>query len=183
MNFYTHLAREAIEKFLKEKKVIEPPSYLPENFFKEKKGVFVTLTLNGNLRGCMGTYLPTQKNLAKEIIVNAISSAFSDPRFPPLSLDELKKIKISVSILEKPERIYPSPAKTIEEAKKFLDPKIYGVIVRDYFMPQKAGLLLPGIEEIKSVDEQLKIAAMKGGIDLFFDSIEILRFKTQKYEE
>ena len=50
-------------------------------------------------------------------------------------------------------------------------------------MPQKAGLLLPGIEGIKSVDEQLKIAAMKGGIDLFFDSIEILRFKTQKYEE
>jgi len=183
MNFYTHLAREAIEKFLKEKKIIEPPSYLPENFLKEKKGVFVTLTLKGNLRGCMGTYLPTQENLAKEIIVNAISSAFSDPRFPPLSLNEFKKIKISVSILEKPERIYPSPAKTIEEAKKFLDPKIYGVIVRDYFTPQKTGLLLPRIEEIKSIDEQLKIAAMKGGIDLFFDSIEILRFKTQKYEE
>ena len=65
------LARKAIEAFIKEGKRITPPPQLPAEL-KEAAGVFVSLHKKGELRGCIGTFLPTKSNVAEEIISNAI---------------------------------------------------------------------------------------------------------------
>ena len=94
---------------------------------KEKAGCFVTLhRKNGDLRGCIGTFLPTKSNIALEIQNNAIAAALNDPRFLPVTYDELKELIISVDILSKPELI-----KDYDEELDYdkLDPVKFGVIV------------------------------------------------------
>ncbi len=145
------LAREAAETYVKEGSTITPPDKLtPE--LKETAGVFVSIHKFGELRGCIGTFEPTQKNVAEEIIVNAISSATRDPRFPPVAPKELKDLEYSVDLLTKPE-----PVKN----KDKLDPKKYGVIVE---CGLRRGLLLPDLEGVDSVDQQIDICCQKAGI-------------------
>lgn len=176
----------AVETYIKERKIIDTPSWLPEEFKKRKAGVFVTIQKEGHLRGCIGTYLPTKPNIAQEIIHNAIAAATEDYRFPPIQKEELPYLTYTVYILNPPQ-----PVKNLEE----LDPKKYGIIVKTLplFSPHqevifnghplpKTGLLLPDLEGINTPEEQISIACQKGGIDLEKEKIFLYKFTVEKYE-
>lgn len=107
---------------------------------------------DGELRGCIGTVYPLKNNIAEEIIRNAVSAGTEDPRFYPVEIDELDDIVYSVDVLTKPEPV---------KSKDDLDVKKYGVIVRSGY---KSGLLLPDLEGVDTVDQQISIALRKAGI-------------------
>ncbi len=164
------LARRTIEEYILKRKVIKPPplhEMSPE--MKQKAGVFVSLKKRGELRGCIGTFLPSTENVACEVIKNAISSATEDPRFPPVSPEELKELEISVDVLSDPELV---------KGKEELDPKVYGVIVESGW---RRGLLLPDLEGVDTVDQQISIAMAKAGIRPG-EPIKIYRFKVDRYK-
>ena len=92
MNQYVNLAKNAVENYLKNKKVIDLPKNLPENFYNKEAGVFITIYQNSNLRGCIGTFLPVEENIGKEIIRNAIAAATQDYRFNPITKDYLPEL-------------------------------------------------------------------------------------------
>ncbi len=168
MHPLVRLAKKAVETYIKEGKTPQPPTELaPE--MREKAGVFVSIYKLGELRGCIGTFEPTKKNVAKEIIANAISSATRDPRFPPVSPSEIKDLSYSVDVLTEPE---PVPD------KEHLDPKKYGVIVECGF---RKGLLLPDLEGVDSVDYQINICCQKGGI-MPNEPIKLYRFEVKRYK-
>ncbi len=96
------IARETIKTWLEKRRKLKLPAV--DSQFQEKRGVFVTLRKNEQLRGCIGMILP-EKPLAEAVVDMAIESATADPRFPPLSLRELKEIKIEISVLTVPERV------------------------------------------------------------------------------
>ena len=121
------------------------------------------------MRGCIGTINPTKENIANEIMENAISAATKDPRFSAISEDELQDLVISVDILFKAENI---------KSKAQLDVKTYGVIVRSGF---KSGLLLPNLEGVDSVDEQISIALKKANIEED-ENYKLQRFKVVRHE-
>ena len=172
MDIHVKLAKQAITNYLKNELVIEPPNDLPATFFKKSTGVFVSLHgLKHALRGCIGTFLPTQANLAQEVINNAISAAIHDPRFAPVSLDELAGLTISVDVLSAPKQIT-----NLDQ----LDPKKYGVIIQS-LDKQRLGLLLPDLEGIDSVEQQVSIAARKGNIDLTKDKRMLFRFTVERH--
>lgn len=162
------LARLAVELFVSEGKMFEPPGGLPHAYGRTKAGVFVCLKRDEELRGCIGTIYPTQENVAREIIVNAIQAASQDPRFHPVRAEELTRLDFSVDVLEEPEEI-------TDENK--LDPDVYGVIVRS---GGKTGLLLPKLPGIGSVEQQVSIAKRKGGIGFEAD-VTLFRFKVRRY--
>jgi len=165
---YIRLARETIENYIKQGKIITPHPGLPEEMINQKAGVFVSLKKNGNLRGCIGTFMPTQKNIAQEIIKNAISAAVDDPRFSPVTASELGDLTISVDVLSPPEEI-----SDISE----LDPKKYGVIVSSGY---KKGLLLPDLEGVDTAEEQVNIAKRKAGI-YPDEKVKLCRFEVKRY--
>ncbi len=169
-DFPVLLAKRTIEDYLRSGKVISPPSRIPE-VFQKKAGTFVSLHKKGRLRGCIGTYLPTQDNLANEIIKNAISAATQDPRFPPVDTSEIKDLEISVDVLSRPEPV---------KSKRELDPKKYGVIVSKGW---QKGLLLPDLEGVDTVEQQLEIAKQKAGLGgTPVEQLEIQRFTVTRYE-
>ncbi|MFA5076544.1 MAG: AmmeMemoRadiSam system protein A [Patescibacteria group bacterium] len=170
MNPYSRLARQAVEEHFDTGKTLKPPADLPMELLEKKAGVFVTIYNQKELRGCIGTFLPTQKNIAQEIIANSISAATVDYRFQPISLEELPQLSYEISILTEPELV---------QSLKDLDPKKYGVIVRSRH--RRSGLLLPDLDGVDTIEQQLSIAASKGGIDSDSDPIEIYRFMTIKY--
>jgi AMMECR1 domain-containing protein len=112
--------------------------------------------------------MPCAENVAEEIIKNAISAATRDPRFDPVTEDELHNLEYSVDLLSPPEKV-----SDISE----LDPKKYGVIV---LHGSRKGLLLPDLEGVDSVEEQLRIAKMKACINPH-DNVEIFRFTVSRY--
>lgn len=164
------LAEEAITVFLAHQRVIEPPAMLfaeiPEA--GSPAAAFVCLKREGRLRGCVGTTEPAQGTLAAEIIENAISAATRDPRFPPLQRFELDALAISVDVLE--------PIEAVPDLS-MLDPRLYGVIVRS---GERRGVLLPDLEGIESVVQQVSVAREKAGIKPD-EPVELLRFKVKRY--
>ena len=165
---YVKLARETIENYIKQGKIITPPLGLPEEMINQKAGVFVSLKKNGNLRGCIGTFMPTQGNIAQEIIKNAISAAVDDPRFSSVNVSELEDLSISVDVLSAPEEV-----KDISQ----LDPRKYGVIVSSGY---KKGLLLPDLEGVDTVEYQIDIAKRKAGI-YPGEKVKLYRFEVKRY--
>ena len=165
---YVKLARETIENYIKHGKIIAPPLDISKEIINQKAGVFVSLKKNGNLRGCIGTFMPTQENIAQEIIKNAISAAVDDPRFSPVTVSELGDLTISVDVLSPPEEI-----SDISE----LDPKKYGVIVSSGY---KKGLLLPDLEGVDTAGEQVDIARRKAGI-YPDEKVKLYRFEVKRY--
>ena len=149
---YVRLARESAESFVKTGKIIEVPDWTPAEILNAKAGAFVSVHKFGRLRGCIGTILSTKKNLAEEIIYNAVSAVSEDPRFEAVEEDELKWLDINVDVLGEPEKI---------ESKDQLDVKIFGVIVQS---GNKRGLLLPDLDGVDTVEDQISIAMRKGGI-------------------
>lgn len=162
------LARQSILYYLTHGCLLDPPHESPADM-QRRAGVFVSLKKGGMLRGCIGTCVPTQVNIAREIIQNAVSAATADPRFPSLMPDELEGLEISVDVLTPPETVAGLEA---------LDPKRYGVIVR---MGEHAGVLLPDLPHVKTAAEQLAIARRKAGISLE-EPAEISRFEVERYQ-
>lgn len=149
---YTRLARQTVESFVKTGQVPPLPDELPEEMKNERAGVFVSLKIQSKLRGCIGTISAVTGSVADEIQRNAVSACSQDPRFDPVTADELERIHYSVDVLGKAERI---------ESASQLDAKRYGVIVTSGY---RKGLLLPNLEGVDTVEEQLKIAKQKAGI-------------------
>lgn len=163
------IAREAIEAYIRDRTVIEP-AQIPGRW-PRRAGVFVSLHLpDGSLRGCIGTTEPHQASIEQEIVENAISAATRDPRFYPVEMSELGGLDISVDILETAEEV---------GGPEDLDVKEYGVIVRA--IDGRRALLLPDLEGVETVDQQIRIACRKGGIDPVKESYSIFRFKVQRH--
>jgi len=161
------LAKEAVESYVREGKAPRPRESIPE--MRERAGVFVSLHRHGQLRGCIGTFEPAKDNVAEEIIANAISSSTMDPRFPPVTVSELDDLEYSVDILTGPE-----PVADLGQ----LDPKEYGVIVESGW---KRGLLLPDLEGVDSVEEQIAICRLKGGISAS-EPVHLYRFQVRRFK-
>jgi AmmeMemoRadiSam system protein A len=190
MNPYCQLAKQATESYIRKGKEAPdisdlPTDQLPKRLLREKGGIFVTIKKGGKLRGCIGTTKPSQENLAKEIVFNAIAAATRDPRFESVSEEELSELTYTVYILHEPRKV---------SDLKELDPEKYGLIVKAYPKgnehrtlkqeePQKKGLLLPEIEEIETPHEQLDAVCEKSGIDPDKQALELFRFEAEKYEE
>ena len=164
---YVRLARHAIETIVHTGKNAELPQGLPSEM-SERAGVFVSLKKDGELRGCIGTFEPTTKNIAEEILQNAASAALRDPRFPPVKKEELDALVYSVDVLTEPELVAGADA---------LDVKKYGVIVE---YRARKGLLLPDLAGVDTVEEQLRIARQKGGIPADAP-IRIWRFTVERH--
>lgn len=165
------LAAEAITTFLSDQRVIEPPItlFIEMPDAQVPAGVFVCLKRQGELRGCVGTTEPVQTTLAKEVIENAIGSATRDPRFPPVERSELHELEISVDVL--------GPSAPVLDLSE-LDHRRYGIILRSGF---RHSVLLPDIEGINSVDEQMDIARKKACLGAN-DPVEIRRFEVKRYK-
>jgi AmmeMemoRadiSam system protein A len=161
------LAKKTVESYVREGKKPRPRKLTPE--MRERAGVFVSLHKHGLLRGCIGTFEPKEKNVAQEIIANAISSSTGDPRFPPVTVSELDDLEYSVDILTEPE-----PVTDISQ----LDHEEYGVIVESGW---RKGLLLPDLEGVDSTEEQIAICRLKAGISVD-EPIKLYRFQVRRYQ-
>lgn len=166
---YVHLARLSLETYVKTGKYARLPEGLPEEMLNNRAGVFVSLKKHGSLRGCIGTTGPVTESIAKEILRNAVSAGMEDPRFPPVKEDELPELIYSVDVLSEPELI-----KDMSE----LDVKRYGVIVTS---GRKRGLLLPNLEGVDTIEQQVDIAKRKAGIygteKITLERFEVVRHK------
>ncbi|MGW8271831.1 MAG: AmmeMemoRadiSam system protein A [Thermodesulfovibrionales bacterium] len=162
------LAKDAVERFVGHREVMELPESLGREFREARHGVFVSLKKRGELRGCIGTFLPMSASVAEETIRNAIAAASEDPRFPPVAEEELGMLTYSVDVLSAPEEV---------DDIKTLDPKRYGVIVAQ---GSRKGLLLPDLEGVDTVERQISIAMMKAGITSQ-EGMKIFRFTVDRY--
>lgn len=134
------------------------------------RACFVSLKKDGQLRGCIGTLQPTQACLSEEIVANAQSAATHDPRFSPVTADELDSLVLDVDVLGRPE-----PVQGLGQ----LDPAVYGVIVST--PDGRRGVLLPDLAGVDTVEEQVSIAARKGGIDLDNEGVLLERFTVERH--
>jgi len=217
--FLTGLAKSAVENYIKEKEFIEPPKDFPKEFLTKRAGVFVTIEKKNELRGCIGTYLPTRINIAEEVVHNAVAAAAEDYRFGPIQEEEFPYLSYTVYILSYPEPVkdIKDPTKSSEEEfrRAGLDPKKFGIIVKtgpftypnekevavdetsshlpphpsleggsafDGVIPYKTGLLLPDLEGVDTIEQQIEICCQKGGIDPKKEKIFIYRFTVEKYQ-
>ena len=149
---WVQLARKSLESYIRNHEVIAVPEGLPSELTDKQAGTFVSIHENGQLRGCIGTIGPTRENVAEEIIHNAISASTRDPRFRPITEAELPFLEISVDVLGETEDI---------DSEDELDVKRYGVIVSK---GMRRGLLLPNLDGIDTVEQQISIARQKAGI-------------------
>ncbi|NLJ97552.1 MAG: AmmeMemoRadiSam system protein A [Clostridiales bacterium] len=166
---YVRLARLSIETYVKTGAYAKLPDNLPKEMTERRAGVFVSLKKYGQLRGCIGTISPVRESIAHEILRNGVSAAMEDPRFPPVREEELVDLVYSVDVLSEAE-----PITSMDE----LDVNRYGVIVSS---GRKRGLLLPNLEGIDSVDEQVAIAKKKAGI---YDNeeVQLERFEVVRHQ-
>ena len=167
---YVRIARTSIETYVRAHRYANLPQDLAHELTDNRAGVVVGLKKYGKLRGCIGTFAPTQKNVAEEILYNAVSAAAHDGRFDPIEEGELGRLVYSVDVLTAPE-----PVSSAAE----LDPKIYGVIVKS-LTDSRLGLLLPDLAGIDTAEEQVAIAREKGRI-LPKEKISIARFKVVRH--
>lgn len=166
MHPLTKLAKDTVEGYVRDSKLPQPSELTPE--MRGKAGVFVSIKKHGQLRGCIGTFEPNKSNVAQEIISNAVSSALRDPRFPPVVAEELPDLTYSVDVLTTPEPV---------ESEKELDPKRYGVIVE---CGKRHGLLLPDLEGVDTVEQQIDICRQKAGIAPD-EPVKLYRFEVKRY--
>ena len=165
---YVRLARAVIEEYVRTGIKKRIPKDLPEEMYTRRAGVFVSIKKGGQLRGCIGTIQAVQPSIAEEITENAVSASTKDPRFPPIVPEELEFLTISVDVLGDKERI-DSPAQ--------LDVERYGVVVTKGY---RRGLLLPNLDGIDTVKEQIRIAKQKAGIGEH-EEAELERFEVIRH--
>ena len=168
MHSFVKLARDTVELYIRERKILSPGENDLTPEMRERAGVFICLKIRGMLRGCIGTFQPAEPNIAQEIVRNAVSAATCDPRFPCVTENELPDIEYTVDVLSAPERVTGAAD---------LDPKRYGVIVA---AGSRRGLLLPDLEGVDSVQQQIGIAMQKAGIPSGTE-ITLYRFEVKRY--
>jgi len=159
-------ARSCVECLVSGRPVPGAPK---ESLYSRPAACFVSLKKDGQLRGCIGTLEPAEPNLGAEIARNARSAAFDDPRFAAVRADELAALACSVDVLSASEPC------ALDE----LDPRVYGVIVAAGY---RRGVLLPDLEGIDSVAEQVGVALQKAGIRPD-ERFSIRRFTVTRYRE
>lgn len=173
---YVKIARKTIDRYIRTGKTPKADELAPlltkeeiSELTEKRAGVFVSIHEHGALRGCIGTILPTASSIMEEIVQNAVSASTNDPRFEPIDRSELPYLEINVDVLTSPEPI---------DSPDELDVKRYGVIVT---CGSRRGLLLPDLEGVDTVEEQISIAMSKGGIqrgeDYRLERFEVIRHK------
>ena len=188
-DLYVRLARAGVESAVRSKRKLPDRDILdlirteggnlegdPEkiltaqrDLLNRRAGVFVSIHKNGSLRGCIGTIAPTCSNIAQEIAQNAVSASTRDPRFPAIRPSELDELEITVDVLGDTERI---------DSPDQLDVKRYGVIVSK---GRRRGLLLPNLDGVDTVEEQIAIALQKAGLDTDEENYELERFEVVRH--
>lgn len=166
------LAENAVSEYVRHGQRLELPDVeqLPPEL-RARAGTFVSIhTRDGDLRGCIGTFMPMRANVAEEVVENAIASATRDPRFYPVQEWELPNLEISVDVLGEPE-----PIQSMSE----LDPQTFGVIVMDQ-EGKRRGLLLPMLEQVQTTEQQVAIARQKAFIGADED-VQLFRFRVQRF--
>ncbi|MEM3381911.1 MAG: TIGR00296 family protein [Candidatus Bathyarchaeia archaeon] len=179
--FLVEVSRRAITEYLKVRKIIQPPPETPSKLFMNS-GVFVTLRnhATGELRGCIGFPEPTSR-LIEATITSAIEAATGDPRFPPVTLEELDELTIEVSVLTPPQEIDASP----EEIPKRIVIGVDGLIVS---RGSKRGLLLPqvAVEWNWDQEEFLANCSMKAGLPpdgWLLKGTKVFKFQAEIFRE
>lgn len=163
------LARTAIKIYLATGQIMPAPNNIPAAL-RAPGAVFVTLyTASGQLRGCRGTLTPVEPTLAEAIIKTAIISATDDPRFPPVTLPEVKDLQIKIDVL--------SPLEPVT-GPEMLDEKVYGVVMQAG--PRRA-VLLPNIAVVQNVAHQLELVRRKAGIGPD-QAVNLFRFTVTRYQ-
>ncbi len=163
------LARRSVESYVEGGVTVAAPQPV-EGLLAGRAGVFVSLKIGGELRGCIGTFLPTEPNVGAEIVRNAVAAASRDPRFLPVTREELPYLQYSVDLLSSPE-----PVEGIEQ----LDAKLYGVIVQS---GARRGLLLPDLDGVPTAAVQVDLARRKAGIPEGAP-LELYRFTVRRIKE
>jgi len=190
-DLFVRLARASLESWVRDGKRVRPTPALLDRLASEavadgmtpedatiqadelasaQAGAFVSLKIDGQLRGCIGTIAPTCGSVAEEVCQNAVSACAHDPRFLPVRKDELDSLVYDVDVLGEAEEVAGTDG---------LDVRRYGVIVS--CADGRRGLLLPDLDGVDTVDEQVSIAAHKGGIDLASDDYRLERFEVIRH--
>ena len=173
-DFIINLCRDSIKSKDLTSAKIEYPSV-----FSEYGAVFVTLEKYGNLRGCIGSIIP-QRKLIDDIIINAYNSAYSDHRFNPVEKNEIKDLKIAVSLLTLPK---PMKFKDEEDLLNQIRQNVDGIIIRD---GKYQAVYLPSVWElIPDKKEFLNSLKVKAGMspNHFSKTFEAYRFETSYIKE
>lgn len=119
---------------------------------RPSRGCFVSLKIDGRLRGCIGTVLPVRATLEEEVAENALAAASRDPRFDPLRPGELPFVQLSIDLLT-----VPQPVVELGE----LDANRFGVLLR---AGRRQSVLLPDIPGVRSPEQQIAICLEKAGL-------------------
>lgn len=164
---FIDLAVKSVQYFLKHKNKLSCPENLPTEF-KRQAGVFVSIKNQKELRGCIGTIEPVEDDLAREIIRNAVHAATEDPRFLPVTSDELPNLTFSIDVL--------TPLEKVNSVFE-LDCKKYGVLLKG---KNRQGVLLPDLEAVNTVEDQITICRKKAGLKEN-DPVEMFRFRVERY--
>ncbi|MBN2016475.1 AmmeMemoRadiSam system protein A [Candidatus Dojkabacteria bacterium] len=178
--YLLNLSRKALEKIFETGKgLVVKDSDIPENL-RQNRATFVTLTINGKLRGCIGKIYPVQE-IYKDVVENTYSAAFDDPRFAQLTKEEFKKVKIEISILDKPKLLkYKNPDNLITKLRK----EKPGVILRQNLY---SATFLPQVwDELKTPQEFLSHLCLKAGLginDWQKGNLEIETYNVLKFSE
>lgn len=176
---YAQIARNAIRSRLEGSYLDRAPFLAASPGLAENGAAFVTLTLHGRLRGCIGSLI-AHRSLIDDLIANAESAAFHDPRFPPLSRSELDEVEIEVSLLTPPKEV---PYRDAADLKTIIRPGTDGVIIRD---GSRQATFLPQVwEDLSDFDTFFAHLGMKAGIgsDPLAYHPEIYTYQVQKFSE
>jgi AmmeMemoRadiSam system protein A/AmmeMemoRadiSam system protein B len=174
------LARQTIEERLGKRSIKVDPDSMRDPVFKEKRGTFVTLTINKQLRGCIGN-LDSTNSIVDGIERNAINAAFRDPRFPALEADELDRVDIEVSILTEPQ---PLEYRDSKDLLSKLRVNVDGVILRK---GSASATFLPQVwEQLPQPEKFLSHLCSKAGLPADTwrkGNLDILTYQVQCFEE
>lgn len=146
---------------------------------RQERATFVTLELNGQLRGCIGM-LEACRPLAEDVAENAVAAAFRDPRFPPLSREEFDDLKISISVLSPPEEMtFSDEADLLGQIR----PGVDGLILQEGF---QKGTFLPSVwEELPETELFFEHLKMKAGLPAGYwsDTLRVFRYTAEYIQE
>lgn len=175
-----NIARDAIKDELFSKESIDVISLQRENtFLSDERATFVTLNIDGYLRGCMGSLKPHRK-LIDDIIHNAKEAAFRDFRFQPLKVDEIEELNIEISLLTIPKLIV---YESLEELKDKIKVGTHGVILEKY---NDRATFLPQVwEQLPTFELFFESLCLKAGLnkDCLSSFPTIHTYEVEKYKE
>lgn len=180
-NYLLDLSRRALIAYFRDSKKLEiDESEIMDPLLTQRGATFVTLTIDGDLRGCIGTLIPKNK-IYKDVINNTINAAFSDPRFPQLAESEVSKVKIEISILSEPKHVaLDSPEEFLKEIGKFKP----GLIIQ---LGLNQATYLPQVwEDLPDPGEFMSSLCQKAGLqeeDWKLSDSEVFTYQVENFSE